>query len=338
MSNPYTDKDSSPEKELLKRILKTSVVLSVMAAMAVYLLSGFYVVEPQEQALVSRFGKLRSVEMSDGTAGPMIVLPGTHYRLPYPIDRLHYLRPNEVKNVSIEAAQVFFEDGEEAEVFYLGGDSSGAQFLTGDENILHVALNVQYKIGNPEEYVFNTVDPDELVKTASETALTSVVARTHVDDLLTSGKQLVLADAKRLIQGKLESLEIGVETLSVNFTSVVPPEAVADAFKDVESALQDKDRIINEAKGDYNHAIHRARGEAENKVREAEGHKEETIKRAQGDTQRFLRTLNEYRQAGESQVTLFRLYAETMEEILPRMRKYVMGNHGLDDHRPTRRE
>jgi len=286
--------------------IKTLVWVSVAVLAAVYILSGIYRVEPDEQALVTRFGKLR----------PVIVLPGTHYRLPYPVDRVFLLKPNEIKNVVVGVYS-------EPATMYLS-DETGAELLTGDENIIHVVLNLQYKITEPANYVFDCVSPDLLVKYVSETVLTDTVARTPVDDLLTSGKQLVRSRVKKLVQQKLDRFDSGIMVVSANLADVSPHDQVLGAFKDVASAYEDMSRIVNEARGEYNSVIPRARAEAQNMVREAVAYSEEKINRAQGDADRFLSMLEQFRRSGQSKASLDRLYIETMEDILPQVKKYIV--------------
>ena len=297
---------------------KAGLGVSILVGLIVYLLSGVYVVAPEQQALVVRWGKVLSP----------VVWPGTHYHLPYPVDKVYRFKPNEVKNLAIVGTAQFVERGEAADKdkrqMYGDVQDTGAEFLTGDENIIHIALNVQYRIGDPVQFVFRSAKPDELVKSAAETALSDTVARTHVDDLLTSGKHLVLTRVKKRCQERLSSWGVGIEILSANFASVSPPAEVGDAFKDVASALEDKDRIVNEARGDQSEAIHRARGMAQKTISEALAYEEGKVNRAKGETARFLAVLDEYRQAGESDVSLTRLYIETMEEVFSSARKYFI--------------
>jgi len=283
---------------------RAMAVLSVLAGLAVYLLSGVYVVKPEQQAVVVRCGK----------AVPGVVLPGTHYHLPYPVGEVFTLKPNEVKSVKIPDGP-FFSD-------------AGAEFITGDENIVHVALNIQYRVNDPKAYVFRSTEVDGLVRVAAEAALTDTIARTHVDDLLTSGKQTVLTRVKGLCQADLRSWNTGVEIISANFASVSPPAEVSDAFKDVASALEDKDRIVNEALGDQNQALHQARGQAHQTVSEAEALRTGNANRATGEAARFRRVLAEYRQSGGRDLTRARLYIEAMEKILPGVRKYLIDSPG----------
>ena len=172
--------------------------------------------------------------------------------------------------------------------------------------------------------MFRCPQPDKLVRVAAEVALTDTVARTHVDDLLTSGKHVVLAQVKEQCQEDLRSWNAGIEVISANFASVTPPAEVSDAFKDVASALEDKDRIVNEALGDRSQTLHHARGTAHEIVSEAEGLRKGRVNRAGGEAARFQSVLAEYRESGNSDVTLLRLYVEAMEKVLPGARKYFV--------------
>jgi len=308
---PAPSEGSAPRRGV-PALVKTLVVPSLLVFVLIYLLSGISKVQPEQEALVTRFGKLQ----------PLPLLPGIHYRLPYPVDRVTYIKPNEVKSVVV-GKPLLLEEGE-SEDPYARGAGLGEEFLTGDENIVHIAVNVQYKLGEAADYLFGSVSPEELVRLATEAALSDVVARTHVDDLITAGKQWVLAQVKEKAQERLDQYEAGVLITSANFEKVAPPTEVSDAFKDVASALEDRDRLVNEANGEYGAAIPRARGDAERQKQEARGLKESGINRARGDADRFLAQLEEFRQSGRSETSRLRLYIETMEEVMPRMKKYVM--------------
>jgi len=325
--NADPDSRSYPFPRPSARVVKTVMRFSAVAGIAVYLLSGVYGVKPEQQALVTRCGKLL----------PLAVRPGTHYHLPYPIDRVYYLKPNEVKSVVIAATLLPSDDEPEGEALEFEGATGayygepqdiGAEFLTGDENIIHIALTVQYRIGDPGQYVFRCPRPEKLVTCAAEMALTHTVAQTPVDDLLTSGRHLVLAEVKRQTQETLTDWKAGIEIISANFASVYPPAAVSDAFKGVASALEDRDRIINEARGDQNETVHRARGTAQKTISEAMAFREAKVNRAKGETDRFLAVLQEYCRTGKSTVSIARIYTEAMEEIMEGAKKYFISPPG----------
>ena len=296
----------------LMRGIRNAVLATVVALAVIYVLSGIKVIKPEEQGLVLRFGRKTLVPL----------LPGTHFTLPYPVDRAYVYKPNEVKSLVVGvSARPQPDDGP----FLPDSDAAVLpEFLTGDENIVHIELNVQYQIGDPAAYLFRSVATEALVAMACESALTGEVAKTRVDDILTSGRRFLLARVKGRAQERLDEMEAGVALMSMNIAKVVPPAAVAEAFKDVASALEDRDRYINEAQGKYNETIPMARGEAAQLTQEAFADKNGSISRATGETARFLKTLAELRQSGAPELAVHRLYMESMEKTLPGVRKYIV--------------
>lgn len=310
MSNPEARAIEAPWRRQIRLALLASVVVMAL----IYALSGLRVIKPGEQALVVRFGKL--------TQTPL--LPGTHYVLPYPVDRVLVFRPNEVKDVSVGVSDRLANTPVNAGSPSYRGVNVGPEFLTGDENIIHLEMNVQYQIGDPAAYLLRGVDPGRLIVIACEEALTHKAAHTPVDAILTSGRQLLLADVKRDAQQRLDAMGSGVLLVSVNMAHSAPPMEVADAFKDVASALEDRDRYVNEANGEQNEALPMARGEAAGVLQTAEADRNGKIKRAQGEAARFLRQLEEVRAGDNPDLAMLRLYLETLEQVFPRLRKYVV--------------
>ena len=194
--------------------------------------------------------------------------------------------------------------------------------LTGDENIVDAELIVQYKIKDPLNYLFNFIGPELTMREASEASLRTVVGRHNIDEALTSGKLMIQEETKELLQSILDKYETGVQVVAVQLQDVSPPKQVIDSFKDVASAKEDKNRMINEAEGYRNNVIPKARGEAQAMIREAEGFREARISRAEGDVAKFKAILKEYSKAKD--VTRKRLYLEAMEEILPGLEKYIV--------------
>ena len=194
--------------------------------------------------------------------------------------------------------------------------------LTGDENIVDAELIVQYKIKEPINYLFNFIGPELTMREASEASLRTVVGRHNIDEALTSGKLMIQEETKELLQTILDKYETGVQVVAVQLQDVSPPKQVIDSFKDVASAKEDKNRMINEAEGYRNDVIPKARGEAQAMIREAEGFREARISRAEGDVAKFKAILKEYSKAKD--VTRKRLYLEAMEEILPGLEKYIV--------------
>jgi membrane protease subunit HflK len=202
--------------------------------------------------------------------------------------------------------------------------------LTGDENIVNVEMVVQYRITDVVRALFKVqrLGPfegggDGLVHDAAEAALRQVVGRHGIDEVLTEGKLRIQTEIKQKLQDLFVLYDCGLAVETVQLQSVGPPSQVDSAFKDVASAKEDRERLVNEARGYQNDIIPKARGEAERHVKEAESYKVERVRRAQGDADRFGSVYAEYVKAPE--ITERRLYIETMERIMPGIQKYVIG-------------
>ena len=194
--------------------------------------------------------------------------------------------------------------------------------LTGDENIVDAELIIQYKIKDAVSYLFNFVEPELTVREAAEASLRTIIGSHRIDEALTSGKFVIQEETKELLQSILDKYDTGILVVAVQLQDVSPPKQVISAFKDVASAKEDKNRMINQAEGYRNDVIPKARGEAQAMIREAEGFKEARIKRAEGDVAKYNAMLVEYKKAKD--VTRKRMYLETMEEILPNIKKYIV--------------
>ena len=196
--------------------------------------------------------------------------------------------------------------------------------LTGDQNIVDINLVVQYRISDSVAYLFNVRKPHKLVRNSAETVIRGIVGSRKIDEALTTGKAEIQVQAKDRIQRLLEKYRSGIQIVTVQLQDVHPPQQVAAAFKDVVSAREDKERMINEAQGYRNAIIPEARGKAAQIVRASEAYREQKIKEAEGDVDRFSSQLAEYKKAPS--ITRKRIYIETMEEVLPSVQKYVMGS------------
>ncbi|MEW6379350.1 MAG: FtsH protease activity modulator HflK [bacterium] len=274
-----------------------------------YLLSGLFLVSTNELGIKRRFGRVVNAR----------VAPGLHYRWPYPIERVDKIMPQEKKRISVG-----FEFADQA----IGRASNPTQgeFLTGDRNIIKMEMVLQYSILEPVDYLFAFNDPASLIRDMAKSSLTKTVARMNVDDVLKgNGKIAIQRDVLADTQSRLDELCQGkrwVQLASINLQNVYPPLEVADAFKDVAAARQDRDRYINEAEGYRHEKIPQSRGEAERIIREAESYRNEKINNAQGDAQRFIEMCAQYN--GSEQVTTSRLFLETMEQTMTKMQKVVV--------------
>jgi membrane protease subunit HflK len=197
--------------------------------------------------------------------------------------------------------------------------------LTGDEQIVDAQIIVQYHVKDPEKFLFNVKGletPQGALMDAAEVALRQVVGKRPIDDVLIGEKLQIEIDIRELLQRIIDKYDSGVGIKEVKLQTVRPPKEVAAAFSDVVSAKEDKERLIKEAEGYNKDVLPKARGQAQRMIEEAKAYKAERIDYAQGDADRFLAVLKEYEKAKD--VTRTRLYLETMERILPGIRKFVI--------------
>ena len=289
-----------------KRMGATAWYLVILAIFAIWMISGFYTVAPEERGVKLRFGKF-----SADTG------PGLHWHWPSPIETVEKPKVTRARRAEIGFRTVDW--GPPARYADVEDESL---MLTGDENIIDVKMTVQYKIRDAVDYLFNVSEPDKAVKSAAEAALREVIGANKIDDALTEEKFRIQEDTRIKLQEILDRYQSGVVVNAVKLQSVQAPQQVVDAFMDVASAREDRERLIKEAEGYQNDLIPKARGQVAKLVKEAEAYQVERTRRAQGDAERFLSVYEEYRKA--KQITETRLYLETMEKILPGVRKYVV--------------
>ena len=278
----------------------TPVLIGILV---IWLLTGIYVVGPDEVGVVRTFGKFTRVTQS-----------GLNWKFPSPIETANTPKVTEVKRIEFGFRSL--KNGQYRTV------EKESLMLTGDENIVDAEMIVQYKIKDPVKYLFNIVEPELTVREASEASLRTVVGRNKIDETLTTGKFTIQEETKEQVQSILDKYESGIHIVAVQLQDVSPPKEVIGAFKDVASAKEDKNRMINQAEGYRNDVIPKARGEAEAMIRDAEGFKESRIKRAEGDATKFTTILKEYNKA--KSITEKRLYLETMEKVLPGIDKIIV--------------
>ena len=277
---------------------RIGILLVVVVLLAVWVLSGFYRVQTDEQGVVLRFGE------RVGTT-----TPGLNYHLPYPIETVETPKVTRVNRV-----EVGFRSAEEA------------LMLTGDENIVDINFVVFWIIKDAGDYLFNVREPERSVKAASESVMREIVGQTPIAAALAEGRGQIEDKVKAGVQGILDNYRTGIEITNVQLLKADPPNQVVDAFRDVQRARADQERLRNEAEAYANDIIPRARGEAERLVQEAEAYKQEVVARSEGDAQRFTQVYTAFRAAKD--VTTKRIYLETMEEIFSNAEKYVIDQGG----------
>ena len=279
--------------------------------LAIWLVPGiFYTVQPDEEGVVTRYGKyVRSTD------------PGLHFKLPSPFEHVNTPKVKKVRR--IEVGFRILNSGPPQKVRDVPVESL---MLTGDQNIVDIDLVVQYQIRSAVEYLFNIESRQKLIRNVAETAIRGIVGSKNIDEALTTGKSEIQVLAKEQIQKILDKYNSGVQIVTTQLQDVHPPTQVAASFKDVVSAREDKERMINQAQGYRKAVIPETRGKSAQIVRQAEGYKEEKIQRAQGDTQGFLALYEEYKKA--PQITRKRIYLETMEKVMQNMNKVIIDDSG----------
>ena len=282
-------------------------VIAALAAVVLWLATGIYVVENNEQGVVLRFGAYNRT-----------TLPGAHYHLPAPIESVIRPRVTAVNQIDIgfQRTAISPRGGAAREI------PEESLMLTGDENIVDINFTVFWLIKDVKSYLFNIRAPEMTVKAAAESAMREVIGQTPIAGALAEGKGKIAQAAHELLQRILDSYGAGIQITQVQLQKVDPPGPVIDAFRDVQRALADQERLRNEAEGYRNDIIPRARGEAEQILQQAEAYKQEVVARAEGDGKRFLAVEAAYERAKD--VTARRIYIETMEEILKNTNKIII--------------
>ena len=286
-----------------RRIGGGAGLLAALVA-AVWLASGFYIVPEGQRGVVLRFGQYVETTM-----------PGPRWHLPYPIESA------EVVNLSgVRTVEVGYRNNVKSKVL------KESLMLTDDENIIDVQFAVQYVLKSPNEYLFNSREPDESVLQAAETAVREVVGKSSMDFVLYEGRAEVADRAHKLMQAILDRYGTGILVSRVTMQNAQPPEQVQAAFDDAVRASQDRERQKNEGQAYANDVVPKARGMAARLNEEAEGHKQRVIEQAEGDASRFRQVVVEYNKA--PQVTRDRLYIETMQQIMSNTSKVLIDQKG----------
>jgi membrane protease subunit HflK len=286
----------------------SGIAVVVVAILVMWLASGFYRVDPDELGVVLRFGAYNRTTQ-----------PGLNYHLPSPIEKV--LTPSVTR---VNRTEIGYRSAEGATTARGATRQlpEEALMLTGDENIVDINFTVFWVIKDAKAYLFNIRAPDATVKSAAESAMREVIGETPIAQALAEGRGKVETDTQHLLQAILDSYSAGIELTQLQLLRVDPPAPVIDAFRDVQRALADRERLRNEAEAYRNDIIPKARGAAVAVKQEAEAYRQEIIARAQGDADRFLAVYHAFKAAQD--VTVQRLYLETMEEILKNSNKVVI--------------
>lgn len=267
-----------------------------VGAVALWGLSGFYIINEGTHGVETRFGKYVATTQS-----------GLNWHYPAPIERVDVVDVKQQRYI-----EVGYRSGGNEQT--LGSVPKEALMLTKDENIVDIRLAVQYQVKDAKEFIFNIVNPAATLKQVTESAQRGVIGSSEMDFVLTEGRSEIVAQIKKEIQDVMDSYKSGIQITSVNLQDAQPPEQVQNSFEDAIKAREDEQRLINEAEAYSNDVVPKARGAAARKMQEAEGYKEQVIAQAEGESSRFSKLLAEYTKAPD--VTRKRLYIEAMENVL----------------------
>jgi membrane protease subunit HflK len=310
---PNIDEAIKKSQEALRKVLPggmgggRGVLLLILVVIGIWLASGFYRVLPDEQGVVTRFG-----------AYVATTAPGLNYHLPYPIESV--VTP---KVTRVNRAEVGFRAaGDTLRTEQIRGVPDESLMLTGDENIVDINFVVFWVINDAGHYLFNVRNPDETVNAVAESVMREIIGQTPIASALAEGRAQIEARALNDIQAILDAYGAGIQVTQAQMLKVDPPQQVVDSFRDVQRARADQERLRNEAEAYRNDIIPRARGEAEQIIQEAEAYKQEVVARASGDAERFNNVYQSYSSAKD--VTVRRIYLETMEEVLGRANKVIV--------------
>lgn len=291
---------------------KKMVMGAIGAVVLMWLSTGIYTIQPDEEGVILRFGKY--VRTSD---------PGLNWKLPTPFETLTKVSVTRVNKEEIG----FRSSGRKAmsvEMLRENSIPNESQMLTTDENIVDINFEVQWLVRDAKDYILNVRDlnNENTVKSVAESAMREVIGLTRVNDVLSEERSKVEHDARLLMQNMLDTYGMGVKVERVQLLRVDPPKEVIDSYRDVQNAKQDKEREINNALAYRNDVVPKARGESERLIQEAEGYKQKVVADALGESARFNSVYDQYKNAKE--VTRRKMYLETMEEVYRKTDKIIL--------------
>ncbi|MCC8416734.1 MAG: FtsH protease activity modulator HflK [Rickettsia endosymbiont of Gnoriste bilineata] len=292
------------------------MILVCLSLVAIWFASGVYEVKEGEEAAVMRFGQF----VRKGS-------PGLNYHLPLPFEQVVVEKVNQSRRIEIGYRSA---NNLRSNIDNTKAITAESAMLTGDENIVALNCDVMWHISDLEKYIFNIVNPEELVKIVAESAIREVIGNTPISSILSDQKQEITNKIEALTREILVHYNAGVEIEKVQLLKAEPPIEVIDAYRDVQTSKADKEREINQALSYNNDILPKARGEAARILQEAEGYRQEVISKAEGDSKRFAAVYTQY--VANKSITKDRLYLEAIEKILTDTSKVIMGTNGVLPH------
>ncbi len=332
--NPWDNNDNNPWEGNDKPVNKPKVTdftkikkpdgfefkwqWGVVLVLLVWLASGFYQVQPNEEGVVLRFGAYERTTDA-----------GLHYHLPYPIETVEKVNITQERSINLGMVEAY----DASNTASLAGSRNAyyrdelktfneSHMLTGDENIVDINLTIVWRIENAKDYLFNMQSPDQTVRVAAQSVLREIVGQSEMMPIISGDRGKVEDETKEELQKVLNEFGSGIKIVRVKLQKADPPKQVVDAFNEVQRAKADMERFKNEAEAYRNEILPKARGEAAQRLQNAEAYKQAVVNKAQGDAERFLSVYNAYKQG--KNVTSKRLYLETMEDVLAKSNKVII--------------
>ena len=303
-----------------KKLKPAHFLLIIGLLLAVIVLgSSFFIVDETEQTVITRFGKYYR------TAGP-----GLQFKLPLGIDKCYSVPVKVVQTEQFGFKTV--KSGRENE--YRNNITNESTMLTGDLNIVDVEWIIQYRIVDPKQWLFGVMEKNQTIRDISRSVINTLVGDRAILDIMGADRSAIENSALEMMNENFRQLGLGINVITVKLQNIIPPSGVQDAFEDVNKAIQDMNRFINEGKEAYNSEIPKAQGEADRRIQVAEGYAAERVNMAKGDVARFNSVYDEYRRSPK--VTKDRIYLETMNEIFGSDTKPVLIDGKLDNVLPVK--
>jgi modulator of FtsH protease HflK len=309
LRSPFDNPEWSQVVHYWKPIVAGLLVLILLIG----LYSSYYIVQPEEEAVVKRFGKVIAIKE-----------PGLHFKMPFGIETASRVPTARVlkeefgfRSIGVGGRTQYQKDNHHR---------NESLMLTGDLKVIDVEWVVQYRIANPDKFLHISRDPRQTLRDISEAVMRRIVGNSLGSDVLTEKRVQVSTAARHELQDILDAFDVGVQISTIELQDVTPPELVKPAFNEVNQAEQERERLINEAEKRRNQVIPRAEGEAKQIIAEAEGYRAQRVNRARGEAERFEAILAEYQNAPE--VTRQRMFLEMIDEVLPKSGRLIVMDPG----------
>ena len=305
----YTPNGKKPD---IKKLGKTVAIAAVALVLLIGVLGCFYTVDDKQQAVVTTFGKV--TDITD---------PGLHFKFPFGIQQVHKVDVNVYQKIELG----YTTAGNDYYGIPVDNESS---MITGDYNIVNVDFFVEYKISNPQAYLFSSDEPELILKNLIQSQVRNVVGSSTVDSVLTDGKENIQMQVKALVTDILSEYDIGLTLVDVKIQDAEPPtQDVIEAFKAVETAKQKAETVVNDAKAYQNAQLPQAKAQADKLTQNAEYLKQKRINEAREQVAMFTAMYEEY--AKNPQITRSRMYYEAIQDILPGVKLYINTSSGAGD-------